>query len=176
MSVSRFEPQGLRSAKVTTNLKFYLQKYLVLDKKQIKYSQLLQEKSIFVSSRKQPKEITMKKFKTKAIQAYGGIFTHILTYSDIFKHKQSIGIFRNLCNPGIFRTLVGIYRTKTYSEPWYIENRGIFRTLVYSEPWHIQNPVKHLLWSVFAKIVNDYNYFHNISFSSFLLYEKILFF
>ena len=156
-------------------MKFYLQKYLVLDKKQIKYSQLLQEKSIFVSSRKQPKEITMKKFKTKAIQADKGIFTHILAYSDIFKHKQSTGIFRSFCNPGIFRTLV-YAEQKTYSEPWYIENHGIFRTLVYSEPWHIQNPVKHLLWSVFAKIVNDYNYFHNISFSSFLLYEKILFF
>ena len=131
MSVSRFEPQGLRSAKVTTNLKFYLQKYLVLDKKQIKYSQLLQEKSIFVSSRKQPKEITMKKFKTKAIQADKGIFTHILAYSDIFKHKQSIGIFRTLCIPGIFRTLV-YTEQKPYSEPWYIENRGILRTLVYS--------------------------------------------
>ena len=113
----------------------------------------------------------MKKFKTKVIQADEGIFTHILAYSAIFKHNQSIGIFRTLCNPGIFRTLV-YTEQKAYCEPWYIENRGIFRTLVYSEPWHIQNPVKHLLWSVFAKIVNDYNYFHNISFSSFLLYEK----
>ena len=106
-----------------------LAKYLVSDKKQIKYSQLL---------RKQPKEITMKKFKTKAIQADEGIFTHILAYSNIFKHKQSIGIFRTLCNPGIFRTLA-YTEQKAYSESWYIENRGIFWTLVYSEPWHIQN-------------------------------------
>ena len=117
----------------------------------------------------------MKKFKAKVIHADEGIFTHILAYSDIFKHKQSLGIFRTLCNPGIFTTLV-YTEQKAYCEPWFIENRGIFRTLVYSEPWHIQNPVKHLLWSVFAKIVNDYNYFHNISFSSFLLYEKILLF
>ena len=43
----------------------------------------------------------MKKFKTKAIQADEGIFAHILAYSNIFKHKQSIGIFRTLCNRGI---------------------------------------------------------------------------
>ena len=105
-------------------LEILLAKYLVLDKKQIKYSQLL---------RKQSKEITMKKFKTKAIQADEGIFTHILAYSNIFKHKQSIGIFRTLCNPGIFRTLA-YTEQKTYSESWYIDNRGIFRTLVYSKP------------------------------------------
>ena len=110
-------------------LEILLEKLLVSDKKQIKYSQLL---------RKQPKEITMKKFKTKAIQTDEGIFTHILAYSNIFKHKQSIGIFRTLCNPGIFRTLV-YTEQKGYCEPWYIENRGIFRTLVfrtltYSEP------------------------------------------
>ena len=45
LCVSRFEPQGLRSAKIPAVLKFYLEKYLFLDKKQIKYSQLLQEKS-----------------------------------------------------------------------------------------------------------------------------------
>ena len=111
-------------------LEILLEKLLVSDKKQIKYSQLL---------RKQPKEITMKKFKTKAIQADEGIFTHILAYSNIFKHKQSIGIFRTLCNPGIFRTLA-YTEQKAYSESWYIENRGIFRTLVYSETWHTQNP------------------------------------
>ena len=72
----------------------------------------------------------MEKFKTKAIQADGGIFTHILAYSDILKHKQSIGIFRTLCNTGIFRTLV-YTEQKAYSEPRYIENRGILRTLVY---------------------------------------------
>ena len=37
---------------------------------------------------------------------------------------------------------------------------------------NIQNLVKHLRWSVFAKIVNGYNYFHNISCSSSLLYEN----
>ena len=90
----------------------------------------------FVSSKKQPKNITMKKFKAKVIQADEGIFTHILVYSDIFKHKKTISIFRTLCNPGLFRTLA-YTEQKPYSEPWYIENRDIFRTLVYSEPWHI---------------------------------------
>ena len=69
-----------------------------------------------------------------------------------------------------------------YLEPRYIQNqkhtrnRGIFRTLAYSELWCIQNPVKHLRWKVFPKIVNGYNHFHNISFSNSLLYEKMLFF
>ena len=58
----------------------------------------------------------MKKFKTKAIQADEGIFTHILAYSDIFKNTQSISIFRSLCNPDIFRTLVHTEQ-KAYSEP-----------------------------------------------------------
>ena len=44
---------------------------------------LLQKKSNFVSSRKQSKGITLKKWKTKSIQADVGIFTHILAYSDI---------------------------------------------------------------------------------------------
>ena len=112
----------------------------------------------------------MEKCKTNAIQADVGIFPHILAYSDIFT-----SIFRTLCNLGIFRTQVH-FDLETYSEPWYIHNPGIFRTVVYSQPWYIQNPVKHLRWSVFAKIVNGYNYFHKISFSSSLLYEKILFF
>ena len=58
----------------------------------------------------------MKKFKTKAIQADEGIFTNIVAYSDIFKHMQSIGIFRTLCNSGIFGTLV-YTEQKAYSEP-----------------------------------------------------------
>ena len=48
--------------------------------------------------------------------------------------------------------------------------------MVHSQPWYIQNPLKHLRWSVLSKIVNGYNYFHKISFSRSLLYEKILFF
>ena len=86
----------------------------------------------------------MKEFKIKAIQADEGIFTHILAYSDIFKNKQSRGIFRTLCNPGILRTLVyteqkhilsrDILRTVAYSELWYIQNPDIFRTLAYSKP------------------------------------------
>ena len=57
------------------------------------------------------------------------------------------GIFRDPCNPEIFRTVV-------HPEPWHIHNTGIFRTPVYSERWHIQKPrhiqndFKHLWWSV----------------------------
>ena len=77
-----------------------------------------------------------------ATQAYPEI---VQTYS---------GIFKALCNPGIFR--IGISRTLTYSdaeafsESWHIHNPGIFITPAYSECWHIQNtrhiqnPGKHL--------------------------------
>ena len=90
----------------------------------------------------------MKKFKTKAIQADEGIFTHILAYSDIFKNTQSISILEASV-------------TLTYLELWYIQNkkhilsRDILRTVAYLELWYIKNPVKHLLWSVFAKKVNE---------------------
>ena len=90
----------------------------------------------------------MQKCKTKAIQADIGIFTHILAYSDTCKHKQAYS--QAYSEPSV---------TLAYLEPWYIQNqkhiqnRDVFRTLAYSEPWHIQNLVKHLLWSVFAKIV-----------------------
>ena len=83
-----------------------------------------------------PKRYTFHANAAKAIQADLGIFTHILAYSDIFKHKQAYsgiiwaysGIIRTLCDPSIFRNLV-------YSKPWYIQNqkhiqsRGIFRTM-----------------------------------------------
>ena len=90
----------------------------------------------------------MEKCKTKAIQADVGMFTHIRAYSDIFKEKQPY--------------------SQAHSEPSV--------NLAYLESWHIQNPAKHLRWSIFAKIVNNYNYFHNISFSSSLLYEKYMIF
>ena len=61
---------------------------------------------------------------------------------------------------------------EAYSEPWCIQNPGIFRILVYSEPWHIQSPRQTATMHHFAKIVNGYNYFRNISFSRSLLYEK----
>ena len=76
----------------------------------------------------------MKKFKTKAIQADEVIFTHILAYSDIFKHKQSIGIFRNPYNPGIFRSLIYIQNKK------HILSRDILRIVAHSELWYIQSP------------------------------------
>ena len=48
------------------------------------------------------------------------------------------GIFKTLCNPGIFRAVtypepLTYSKLETYSESWYIPNPGIFRTLAYSE-------------------------------------------
>ena len=86
----------------------------------------------------------------KAIQANLGTFSHNLTYPGIIQTYS--GIFRILCYPNIFKTVV-------YPEPWHIQyqkhiqNPGIFRTPLYSERWHIQNlrhienPVTHLQWS-----------------------------
>ena len=94
------------------------------------------------------------------IQEYSHIFRHILTYSGIFRKNQTYpgiiqaysGIFRTLCNLGIFRTLV-------YSKPWHIQNPGIFRTRGYFESCQTST------MECFAKILNSYNYFENISFS-----------
>ena len=80
----------------------------------------------------------MWKCKTKDIQPY----LDIQAYSGIFRDYS--GIFWNLCNPGIFRTLV-YSKPETYWEAWYIQNSGIFKTrgilrsLVYPKLWHTQN-------------------------------------
>ena len=116
-----------------------------------------------------------------------------LTYSEPW-YIQTHGIFRTLeysepfyiQNPSIFRALVnsepwyiqkhGIFRSLAYSDPLYIQNPGIFRALEYSEPWYIQSSgiFRALLkrWSVFTKIINGYNYFHNINLSSSPLFEQ----
>ena len=93
--------------------------------------------------------------KTKAIQADLGIFMDIPTYS---------GIFITLCSAGIFRTLVA------YSEPCFIQNPSIFRSLKHSEPCQAST------MEYFAKILNGYNYFRNISFSRSLPCEKMCIF
>ena len=86
-------------------------------------------------------------------------FGHIHGYACIFTHsgviQEYLGTFWSPSNPGIFRTLTysepwyipnsGIFQTQVYSELWIIQNLGLFRTLTYSEPdrysepWHIQN-------------------------------------
>ena len=71
--------------------------------------------------------ITMGKYKTKAIQADLGIFTHIPAYSDIS------GIFKYIQNSGKFRTR-RIFRTFVYSETWLNQDPGLFKNLAYSEP------------------------------------------
>ena len=105
----------------------------------------------------------MGKCKTKAIQAYLGIFTHVLAYSGIFRHNRAyLGTLKAYSEPCV---------TLACSEPSYIQNpgifriRGIFKTLVYSEP------CQTFTMERFAEIVNEYNYFRNISFSRSLLYE-----
>ena len=77
--------------------------------------------------------ITMGKYKTKAIQADLGIFTHIPAYSDIsgiFKYIQNSGKFRTR---RVFRTR-RIFRTFVYSETWLNQDPGLFKNLAYSEP------------------------------------------
>ena len=58
---------------------------------------------------------------------------------------------------GILRNVSSIFIT--------LCNNGVFKSLVYLEPGHIRNQ------GSFAKIVKGYNYFRDISFSRFLLYE-----
>ena len=96
-----------------------------------KLRRLLQivQSSIQVDKRLQWANVKQKPFRN--ILSYSRIFRHIRAYSVIF--RNSTGIFKTLCNPRIFKTLV-------YSEDWHIQN-----------PRHIQNPVRHLQWSVLRK-------------------------
>ena len=93
------------------------------------------------------------KSEAKAIQTHLSTFTHNHAYPGIIQAYS--GIFKTLCNPGMFRTVVypepfTYSEPEAYSEPWQIHNPGLFRTPIYSERWHIQNPrhiqnpVKHL--------------------------------
>ena len=121
----------------------------------------------------------MGKCKAKAIHIDLGTFRHNKAYPEII-HAYS-HIFKTLCNPGIFRTVI-------YPEPWIFRTRSIFRTLAYVELWYIQNPLifRTLAFSNseaysepcqtstmkhFAKIVNGYNYFCSNGFPRSLLHE-----
>ena len=57
-----------------------------------------------------------------------------------------------------------------YSEPCFIQNPSIFRSLKHSEPCQAST------MEYFAKILNGYNYFRNISFSRSLPCEKMCIF
>ena len=52
-----------------------------------------------------------------------------------------------------------------YSEPWYIQNPAYSGSESYSEPSQ-KSTIER-----FVKIANGYNYFRNMSFSRYLLYE-----
>ena len=113
-------------------------------------------------------------------KGHSGRFRHIHAYSSILRNYS--GIFRTLCKPGIFRTLLHS-EIEVYSEPWHIRNQkhiqnsDIFKTLAYSEaetysePEAYSEPCETSKLKRFAKIVNSYNYFHNVSFSRCPLYE-----
>ena len=87
--------------------------------------------------------------KTKAIQTNLGTFRHNQTYPGIIQAYS--GIFRTLCYPDIFKTVV-------CPEPWHIQNQkhiqnpGIFTTLVHSEPCYIQNAgifkIRGIFWTL----------------------------
>ena len=64
-------------------------------------------------------------------------------------------------NPDIFRTR-SIFRIVAYSQHWYIQNPGIFRTLAYSKSEAYSEPCQTSTMKPFAKIVNGYNYFHEL--------------
>ena len=91
--------------------------------------------------------------KTKAIQTNIGTFRHNQAYPGIIQAYS--GIFKTLCNPGIFRTVV-------YPEPWHIQNQkhiqnpGIFAALVYLELWYIQNAGILKIQAIFRTLSNIY--------------------
>ena len=87
----------------------------------------------------------MGKCKTKAIQTNLGTFRYNQTYPGIIQAYS--GIFRTLCYPDIFKTVV-------YPGPWHIQdqkhiqNPDIFTTLVYSEPRCIRNAGIFKIWGI----------------------------
>ena len=119
----------------------------------------------------------MAKCETKATQTGLGTFRHNQAYPGIIQAYS--GIFKTLCNPGVFRTVV-------FPEPWHIQNQkhilnsGIFTTLVYSELPYIQNADIFKIAGIFRTLSNiydevfcenGYNYFRSISLSRSLLHE-----
>ena len=56
--------------------------------------------------------------KAKAIQTDVGILMHILTYSDIFKHRQTYS--QAYSEPSLRTLLYSV--PEAYSEPWYIQH------------------------------------------------------
>ena len=110
----------------------------LIPEKQMKYFQLLQNKSNFLSSRKQPNLQSLVEVQISNTISKKGIgFWYIQAYSDIFRHNQTYS--------GIIQVYSEPYVTLAYTELWYIQNpgifktRGIFRPLVYPKLQYIQN-------------------------------------
>ena len=81
------------------------------------------------------------------IQSEG--FRHIQAQSGII--QAYIGIFRTLCNPGIFRFEV-YAGPETYLQSWHIHT-----TLVYSEPRKIKNGSIFGMRGIFRTLANTYH-------------------
>ena len=118
-------------------------------------SSYYRKKSNFYFPRKQSSVSLDKEFcKTKAIQTDWCIFRHNQVYPGIIQAYSVI--FKTLCNPGMFRTLV-------YPEPWHIQNQkhiqslGIFRALVYSEPPSILNAGIFKIRGILRNLSNIYD-------------------
>ena len=88
----------------------------------------------------------MDKCKIKAIQTDLGTFRHNQAYPGIIQAYSDI--FKTLCNPGIFRTVV-------YPESLHIQNPGVFRTPEYTS-------CKLYTMKRFAKIFNSYSYLRKL--------------
>ena len=105
------------------------------------------------------------------VQTYSGIFRN---YSDIFRHNAlSLSRHKQVCLSSL-NALVHDVINLVYYEHWtdklkyfYIYsdistilcNPDIFRTLTYSVPRAYLEPCQTNMMEVFAKLVNNYNYF-----------------
>ena len=99
----------------------------------------------------------MSKCKTKAVRTNLGTFRHNQTYPGIIPAYS--GIFRALCYPDIFKTVV--YPEPAYSQTWYIQNPGIFRKLTYSKSEAYSEPCQTSTMKRFEKIVTGIIVFTN---------------
>ena len=91
----------------------------------------------------------------KPFRQISGIFRHNQAYPGITQTYS--GIFKTLCNPGVFRTLVypefwQIQGQKYIQTSWHNHNFGIFR-----EPRYIQNAGIFKIRGIFRTLPNIYD-------------------
>ena len=129
---------------------------------EVKASSNLSSTQNYLSNKYQHDYVLVKNFLTK-LATWKVEVTHFFLWFSIISHP--LGTFKVVAK--------AFWRNTANSSPpnWDIENPDIFRTLACWEHKAYSKSCQTSMMEYFAKIVNDHNYFCNISFSPSLLYE-----